>query len=365
MVKHPVEIILTLLRAQLGHETPSLTLKDKARLMEVIQMAGNQAVGPALHGGLQAMIKYNRSDVWQSITPMLKILENQNASRNQQVREACLRINTLLRNSGMNPVFVKGAAFILEDPDAAPWRFVSDIDLLISREMVHQAFIKLRDAGFSAAADPYRYDDKLHHHLPPLIEDASGFTVELHSRLLQEQDTGILQSGEVIEKACSIALPNGEVFLVPTPMHRCLHAILHCQHSNSAYRMKNVELRTLLDYGMISGIIGFQREELLQTSTGSLFQDEVYGFIQLASLLIGTEGLPLELADQKANSWSRQTIQEMTSPPSTAVKSARLAANYFASFVRDPIRIVKLATSLKDSRFRADLTKATQKRLGL
>jgi hypothetical protein len=56
-----------------------LTQADKSRLMDVIQTAGQHGVGPALHGGLKVMMDRGKADGWQSVAPMLKILEEQNA----------------------------------------------------------------------------------------------------------------------------------------------------------------------------------------------------------------------------------------------------------------------------------------------
>jgi hypothetical protein len=139
MARHPIDIILILLRARLGQEVEPLTQADKSRLMDVIQTAGQHGVGPALHGGLKVMMDQGKADGWQSVAPMLKILEEQNAPRNRQVRELCLRINTILREANITPVFLKGCGFIVEDEQAAPWRFVSDVDLLIDETALEDA----------------------------------------------------------------------------------------------------------------------------------------------------------------------------------------------------------------------------------
>jgi hypothetical protein len=79
MARHPIDIILILLRARLGQEVEPLTQADKSKLMDVIQTAGQHGVGPALHGGLKVMMDRGKADGWQSVAPMLKILEEQNA----------------------------------------------------------------------------------------------------------------------------------------------------------------------------------------------------------------------------------------------------------------------------------------------
>jgi hypothetical protein len=111
MARHPIDIILILLRARLGQEVEPLTQADKSKLMDVIQTAGQHGVGPALHGGLKVMMAQGKADGWQSVAPMLKILEEQNAARNRKVRELCLRINTILRSARYQAGLPEGVRF--------------------------------------------------------------------------------------------------------------------------------------------------------------------------------------------------------------------------------------------------------------
>lgn len=161
-----------------------------------------------------------------------------------QTRQA-LRLAARLNAEGMEPVFLKGTAALLDGlhPDPAA-RLCSDIDLLLPAGAVPGAVAALRAQGYThdprgpAAERPH---DK---HAPRLFHPREPFGVEIHRHLADAMLRPALAADEAL--AAAVPLAGGGVRMrVLRPDHRVRHCALHLIGDQRAGRP--VALRQLVE----------------------------------------------------------------------------------------------------------------------
>jgi hypothetical protein len=146
-----------------------------------------------------------------------------------------LRTAALLGAAGFAPVALKGAWLARHAYPEPAQRPMRDIDLLVRREEVLEAFAVLQEAGYSqlmpaemALADILR----LEKHLPPL-RAPGGTSIELHHRLWEPD--GRLEhaspaAGEASLVARAVPGANGLRYLAPADL--LAHLIVHAVYSH-------------------------------------------------------------------------------------------------------------------------------------
>jgi hypothetical protein len=140
-------------------------------------------------------------------------------------------IASILNGVGIEPVALKGAAFLLAGVYPKPGcRYLCDLDLLVPHS----------DLGAAAEAlerDGYRQDARdamarFRHHYPqlqrPCVDGFGSAPVELHHSLGHGVSRRIL-SGEEMLRGSQVAEWNGVRVRVPLPEHLATHLILHSQ----------------------------------------------------------------------------------------------------------------------------------------
>jgi hypothetical protein len=334
MARHPIDIILILLRARLGQEAGPLTQADKSRLMDVIQTAGQHGVGPALHGGLKVMMDRGKADGWNTVAPMLKILEEQNAARNRQVRALCLHMNTILRSANITPVFLKGCGFIVEDEQAAPWRFVSDVDVLIDETALENAASVLQESGLELAGSPDQYRSARHHHYAPLFDRQSGMSVELHRRLLRDAalDNQLMDysSAQRMESK-----DTDHAVTLLSPAERLNHVIWHAQVGNLNEALHQINLRDMLDASLLMSASDIALEQLGARADKAGLQQSFNNF-----LAAHDELMRATTTSSQQSAWLRTAMQRLTKPPSQNTRTLELGLHYLKTGISNPSRLI-------------------------
>src|SRR5579863_496926 len=169
------------------------------------------------------------------IAEFLATVEDLNCSRNIRILEQMRAIASILNGVGIEPVALKGAAFLLAGVYPKPGcRYLCDLDLLVPRS-------DLRAAAEALERDGYRQDGRdamarFRHHYPQLQQPCaggfSGVPVELHHSLGHGVSRRIL-SGEEMLRGSQLTEWNGVRIRVPSPEHLATHLILHSQVHHS------------------------------------------------------------------------------------------------------------------------------------
>ncbi|MEZ5776217.1 MAG: nucleotidyltransferase family protein [Hyphomicrobiaceae bacterium] len=217
----------------------------------VVALASAHLVLPALDAALR-LAPDGDMDVPADARAFFADMAAANAARNRALADDLKRIADLLASAGIPVVALKGAAFILDDArrtagkePLAPWRFSSDLDLLVPPPRLHEAGACLVGAGYRPAADCEPFDPERDAHLPPLWSPGGTHTVELHGHLFapgiaRRLDEGILARS--LEVACG-AMP----MRIPAAADRIAIVLAHSQVHHRFHAARRILLRDLLD----------------------------------------------------------------------------------------------------------------------
>lgn len=215
-----------------GHSQASAGELDWDRIVEV---AAREEVLPALHGKIRRP---------PEVTDFLDAIHELNAVRNRQLLAEVESIALLLNDAGIEPILLKGAAYltalVYEDPAD---RLVGDIDLLIPEEKIRLAFDSMVSAGY----EPWTMSSMAEagHHFATLHQ-AHRLPLELHRGLGIGACDEVLRAAEILEASTPLRLGRAAVRL-PSANHLMTHLILHSQLHHGPYYRIWPTLRSMLD----------------------------------------------------------------------------------------------------------------------
>jgi Uncharacterised nucleotidyltransferase len=139
------------------------------------------------------------------------------------------RLQAALTNQDSPLVLLKGAAYLAAGLPPAVGRVSSDIDLLVSKDVLSDVETRLLDRGWQSLRD----DASLHtayylrwlHELPPLAHRHRGVVLDLHHNILPLRDPIQVSAERLIQS--SIPLPNRPPFRILAPVDQVLHSATH------------------------------------------------------------------------------------------------------------------------------------------
>ena len=195
---------------------------------DLIRAAAGEFLLPALHSHLSE----TGFQPPPHIADFLAVVEDLNAERNSRILEELLDIGRLLNGIGLEPVALKGAAFLLAGVYGAPGRrYLCDLDLLVPARSLAAAAKALESAGYQP--DTSDSMARFRHHYPqlqrPAGETAGGSApVELHHSLGHGASRKLLSGAEVLRDSRPVEW-NGVRLRIPSEEHLLTHLILHSQ----------------------------------------------------------------------------------------------------------------------------------------
>ena len=259
--RHIADLAFLLLNDFVNDQTPSCSIEGLGEedWHQLIGFASSHFILPAIAAPLSRLAVEGRS-VPDAIT-FFEQMHRRNALRNQKLKNVLIKMATALNHIGVTPIALKGAAFLLDSHDsAAPWRFMSDIDLLVRASELTDCIDVLHNLGY--ACEDVSYDPKSEAHYPPMISPCGTYCVELHTRLFGRSDFGL-----DVEGLRHNARPRphaGAGLLVPSHSDRVLHVLLHAQLHNRNFMRKRLVLKDILDLSIL---------ERARTDGESIYED--------------------------------------------------------------------------------------------
>jgi hypothetical protein len=203
--------------------------------------ANKNAVLPAVSLALQ---HWSEMTLPSEVSDFLSAVTTLNLERNDRISRETESVAALLNQIGIEPVLLKGTAYLVLGVFASPAeRYLVDVDLLIPKEHVDTAAALLITNGF-VRDDTDRFGRFRHHH-PPLRRPGS-ISVEIHHTLGIGPSGSILPAQEVFARATRCSFGTSQV-MVPCPEHLAIHLILHSQLLHSYNERIWPPLRALYD----------------------------------------------------------------------------------------------------------------------
>jgi len=187
---------------------------------------------------------------------------NLNRERNRAILDQALEVNTLLHQNNIIPIFLKGAAHLLdglyEDPAE---RMIGDIDFLVDeKDMVRAAGLLIRN-GYESGAEYNPKHFRMLKHYPRLFRDDRPADVEVHRRVVRAPYEDVLDY-QIVSGSKRKSGPMSSAF-VPGNSHQIIHDILNYQVNDRGYYHGEMFLRQSYDLFLLSS-----RENPLQAVRG-------------------------------------------------------------------------------------------------
>ncbi len=134
------------------------------------------------------------------------------------------KINFALKQGGITPVFLKGAAYELAGDRVSFGRVYSDVDIFVPKQEIEAAEYILKLHGWkSSQMDPYdqEYYRRWMHEIPPLYHRGRGTTLDVHHNLLPLTCRIRIDSSKLIKSRDALQTQ------VLKMEDRLLHAVVH------------------------------------------------------------------------------------------------------------------------------------------
>ena len=193
------------------------------------------------------------------IAGFLEAVESLNCERNERILDEMRDVASLLNEAGIEPVALKGAAFLLTGVyPKLGCRYLCDLDLLVPSSQLGAAAEALERDGYAQdGRDPLA---RFRHHYPQLQRprgaDGSGSVpVELHHSLGHGLSRKLLR-GEDMHREARVIEWQGVRIRIPSPEHLVTHLILHSQVHHSYSERIWPPLRAMYDLAVIDRHFG-------------------------------------------------------------------------------------------------------------
>jgi len=214
-----------------------------------------QLVLPAVY------LKLKKHDLTGAFEPeLLEHLEyvcSMNRRRNEAIMGQVDEISAALAESGIQPVYLKGAAHILDGlyEDICE-RLMGDIDFLVKEDDYYETAAILKQLGYDywwlhGNVPEWKHGSGTDHHYHALLREGMQASVELHRIPVSKRYSGKFTADLVVREKQSIE--GRKNCFVPVDAHKIAHNFIHRQLANSGYRLKKSTLRDIYDLYLLSG----------------------------------------------------------------------------------------------------------------
>ncbi len=307
---HAVDLVLALLNA-------STTGKRADRLRHLLQSPTTSDAWPdviafaSAHSVIQALAEPLRAapplpTIPNDVREFFNAIYEENQARNAMLRDALEAIAEHFNVSDVQPVVLKGAALLVDNPDApAPaWRFMNDIDLLVPATMLQSCVRVIKSLGYVAGSENY---DARKAHYPPFTSPCGRFSVELHTRLFDLHDFG-LPTVDIWREATPRTLGTATV-MRPCWQHRVAHTLLHAQLHNRNVATQRLVLKDVTDLKYLD--CGKKRWAGLLAHAASQTPDTYHAMKSLLSAYNAVFPDQLDGSEHKPDVWARRAVQRL------------------------------------------------------
>lgn len=142
----------------------------------------------------------------------------------------CLR--TALAPLGVEPILLKGAAYLMADLPASRGRLFGDVDILVPKARIETVEAALVGQGWAFNDELSDYDRRYYrewmHEIPPLVHEERGSTLDLHHTILPPTARVRINTAALFEDAQLLPGVPGVRTLAPATMF--LHSAAHLFH---------------------------------------------------------------------------------------------------------------------------------------
>ena len=165
------------------------------------------------------------------------------------------RASHALNAAGIEPLWMKGAALLVEGSAWSQRRWMSDLDAWVEPAHIDAAHAALRTLGYRHDA---RYPDPTDHHLRPLFHPQETFAIELHHALTPPAVAAIMPLERVLANARRLSWRDARV-VIPDSLDQAIHIATQARPSAAAYLHGRLKTRRVVEFVELASTIGASR----------------------------------------------------------------------------------------------------------
>ena len=223
--QHPVSLVRELLSVVIDKpatlsELTTAELDLALRLARRVRLLGRLAVGLQREGVFDTLPRVAKDQLLSAL-----------AMADARARLALWELDRIERalqdKPSIQPVALKGCAYLLLELPNAPGRVFADVDLLLPEQELEQVEARLNARGWqSQKLSPYdqRYYRKWTHELPPLVHLEREVEIDLHHNVLPRTARLKLPAERLLQEITAVA---GTRYHVLASEDMVLHAMVH------------------------------------------------------------------------------------------------------------------------------------------
>jgi hypothetical protein len=210
----------------------------------VIVLANHHRLTPTLHAEMASGGLLDDAEV--GVREYLRLIYALNADRNAAIKRQLDELTRTLDAVGVRPVFLKGAATLLDGPySEIGERMIGDIDLLVPPDAIGRCLAAMQADGYRVIR---RYPMS-HNAFGDLAKDGNPAAVDVH---LEPTDSPHTLFASEVRAAAREVSSNRFALLVPGRTHRLLHNLLHAEvHDVGGYYHGRLPLRDLHEFSIM------------------------------------------------------------------------------------------------------------------
>jgi hypothetical protein len=200
-------------------------------------LAESERVLPALY---DALTERHGAQVAKPMRAVCAVHREANRRRNGAIRAALLELGVAAAAEGFAFAALKGTAWVVEEGDnAAAWRSMLDMDVLVDAKRFDDIPLFLDRLGYVRLSNDARYDINFHH--APYARSDGVAMLEVHRHLGWRHR--LLAPGIIFDRA----RPAAAGLLLPAPWCRAFHAIIHWQIQDFGISRATMPLKDVLE----------------------------------------------------------------------------------------------------------------------
>jgi hypothetical protein len=223
---------------------PQLIPKDKKDWNQMVSTGSDNLVLPSFYLALEKnkLLEYIPNDLSEYLKEVFAL----NTERNKKILAESLLVNRLLKDGGIQCVFMKGVANLMDGLYAhVGERMIYDIDIIVPRDLMVPASELLLKNGYVPVKkyNPRTLASTMHY--PLLIREGSVAGIEIHRLPTQYLYMKALSAEDVFRESVN-ARNEKEVFIMGH-QQRMIHNFIHAQLMHNGHYHASVSLRDLYD----------------------------------------------------------------------------------------------------------------------
>lgn len=268
------------------------------------------------------------------------------------------RIQAALRPLGVEPILLKGAAYLMAGLPASRGRVFGDVDILVPKARIGDIEAALMAQGWAFEEELDAYDERYYrdwmHEIPPLTHEHRGSSLDVHHTILPPTARSPVNTAALFEDTRELPGVPGVHVLGPVTM--LLHSAAHLFHEGELEK----GLRDLFDLDAL--LRDFGRDAAFWTALVPRARElglgrPLHHALRYTSRLLGTP-IPQDVlrqasADAPALQWlmdacyARALMPDHPSCDGAFTSTARLALYVRAHWLRMPSGLLALHLARK------------------